>query len=103
MLERARLFPEPLREQRLLEHFQRQTRREFADFDHRAVAPAGQAFNRRPPDPVDGGSEFRDLPGRKQRRERTALDAPVLALGCQHAVAESGAQDAELQFVLAIV
>ena len=102
-LKGARLAPEPLREQRLLEHRQRHPRHGLADVRHGAVATAGHALDRRLPDPMDGGSEFRDLTRREQGRERAALEAPVLALGGQEPVAESRPQDAKLKIVLAVV
>ena len=88
-LEFARLAPEPLREQRLLQHFERHARHEFADVGHRAVAATAEPLDRRLGDPLHGGREVGDLARRKQRRERPPLQAPRLALGRQQAVAEA--------------
>ena len=102
-LKGAGLTAEPFREQCLLEHLQRHARHDRADVRDCPVAPAGHPLNRRSPDPVDRRSEFRDLTGREQGRQRTALDAPVLALGGQQSIAESRPQNAKLKIVLAIV
>ena len=47
--------------------------------------------------------EARDVAGRKQRRQRPALQPPFLALGRDEPVAEPRREDAALQIVLAVI
>ena len=60
-LKGARLAPQPLREQGLLQHFKRQARHESADIGHRPFTSPAQALNRRLSNPVHGRSEFGGL------------------------------------------
>ncbi len=102
-LERARLPPESLREQGLLEHFQRDARHELADVGDRAVAPTRQPLDGRRRDALHRRGEIRDRAGRKQRRKRPPLQTPGLALRRHQPVAQTRAQDPELQIVLAVI
>ena len=86
-LERARVAAEPLREQRLLEHFERHPRHLLRDLDDPALPLGREPLGRRRRDPVDRRREAADLARREQRRERAALGAPVLAVDGQEAPA----------------
>ena len=101
--ERVRIALEPVREDRPLEHVERDARHLEGDVERCGRRAGASAAPGARPLAIMAGTKPRDVARREERREGAPLQPPLLAFGREQAVAEPGREHAALQVVLAVV